>query len=107
MNLESISASLTAEVQNVTTKKIEKFNSSHTFQIFNQSRTSQMSDAYLRKVDSEYHVLLLGKNGETVDGQKVSVQIKHRICGLKGGFELVTDQKGEIHLGKLEDVIEL
>jgi hypothetical protein len=51
--------------------------------------------------------LLLGKNGETVDGQKVSVQIKHRICGLKGGFELVTDQKGEIHLGKLEDVIEL
>ncbi len=68
MNLESISASLTAEVQNVTTKKMNQFNASHTFHIFNQSSTNQMSDAYLRKVDGEYSVLLLGKNGETVDG---------------------------------------
>ena len=50
MNLESISTSLTAEVQNVTTKKMNQFNASHTFQIFTQSNTNQMSDAYLRKV---------------------------------------------------------
>jgi len=66
-----------------------------------------MSDAYLRKVNGEYHILILGKNGEAVDGHKVNVTIKHRICGFKGHFELVTDKKGEIHLGKLEDVVEL
>jgi len=66
-----------------------------------------MSDAYLRKVNGEYHVLILGKNGEAVDGKKVNVKINHRISGDKGHFELVTDQKGEIHLGKLEDVLEL
>ena len=40
-----------------------------------------MCDAFLRKVKGEYHSLILGKNGEPIQGQKVEVQIKHRLSG--------------------------
>jgi len=78
-NLGTLAVNLTTEVQNATKKKMEHFTAARSFGILTQQDVSQMADIYLRKIKGEYHLVVLGKNGEPRDKKTVNVSFGHRL----------------------------
>jgi hypothetical protein len=82
--LSSIKVSLSCEIINSTTKKTEHFSAHDSFDIFthdDSDRMFQLADAYLRKVQGNYSVLFLGKNGEPQAEKLIECTFKHRVEG--------------------------
>ena len=65
--MNKIDVRLKAEVINATTKKIEKFEESHTFSVHANERAKDkhMTMPYLRIINGEYECIFLGRNGES------------------------------------------
>jgi hypothetical protein len=65
---------------------------------------------YLKKVKGNYHVFILGKNGEPLAKQNVTLTMTHRINGLKNrnhATKILTNKQGVVNLGQLLDVTHL
>lgn len=67
-----------------------------------------MSMPYLKKVNGQYEVTFLGRNGEPAAKTKINLHFKHRLQGKKPlTHTLITDKQGKIKLGSLTDVSSL
>jgi hypothetical protein len=65
---------------------------------------------YLKKVKDNYHVFILGKNGEPLAKQNVSLSMTHRIKGQTNRHHTtkkLTNKQGAVNLGQLIDVTNL
>lgn len=68
---------------------------------------SRFADLYLRKTAEEYQLHVLGKNGEELSGMIAEITISLIYWTEEITDQLASDQKGVIHLGKLEAVSSL
>jgi len=63
-NLSEVKLTMETQVQNVTKKMLQSFSDSSSIQISEHSRSDKISELYLRRVDGEYYIYTLGRNGE-------------------------------------------
>lgn len=60
---------------------------------------------YLKKVNSQYEVAFLGRNGEPAAKKKVTIQLKHRLRPDKPFTQhLITNKEGVCKLGSLAQI---
>ena len=63
-----------------------------------------MSMPYLKKVNGQYIVTFLGRNGEPAAKKKVNITLQHRLQS-SIHVDLITNKQGQLMLGPLNDVI--
>jgi len=63
-NMSNVNLSITAQVQNVTLKKLETFIESKSIPIQQHSTSTRISELYLRRINKLYYIYALGRNGE-------------------------------------------
>lgn len=104
-NLDKIHVDLKCDVANATTKSNEKFSESHTFRVSanNNIGDKVMQLPYLRKVNGEYEVVFLGRNGEVAANKKVVVHLRHRLYHRKT-HKMTTNKHGIIKLGPCDNI---
>jgi hypothetical protein len=68
------------------------------------AQTPQIGDFYLRATPAGYELLVLGRNGEPLASQPVSLQVKLRQFNANKPFSLASDKSGVVQLGMLENV---
>ena len=94
---------------NATKKQAQKFEHSHRFSIVsnNQIPDSVVAAPYLRKVNGEFELLCLGRNGEPFAKRPVKVSCKDRLREGGRAVKLTTNKDGVLKLGPLHDVEQL
>lgn len=63
-----------------------------------------MCDIFLRNVDNNYILMILGKNAEPVSGALVDLEFTHRFFHEPLSQCLKTDKEGMLHLGRLKNI---
>ncbi|KRX08037.1 hypothetical protein PPERSA_06215 [Pseudocohnilembus persalinus] len=85
--------------------KIQVSNS-QMFYFENYRGQNQFISLFLKKNEKkEYEIHLLGKNGEPQKGQEINLFYQHFYLQEKQRVNLVTNEKGAVILGKLENII--
>lgn len=74
---------------------------SATFALNTIDRSDQTAALHLSKMDGQWVLEVLGKNGEPLANRAVTIQTHHEEFQFERGFSLQTDTKGRIELGKL------
>lgn len=97
---------LNAEVMNATKKQPQRFEHSHRFNIVSNNNIPDQVIAapYLRKVQGEYEIICLGRNGEPYGKRPVKVALRHRLRSKYQCIKLTTNKEGLVKLGPLKDV---
>ena len=104
-NMASLTINMEAQVQNVTKKKLETFTaSSQTFQMTEHRDSSRISELYLRRINKEYFVYALGRNGEPQTNGTIEVRVKHKDYESEVRESLSIGKHGRVGLGLLKDV---
>ncbi len=67
-------------------------------------RRELVADLYLSKIGGEYVLEVFGKSGEAIVDRAVNVEVNHGDFVGNKNFNLKTDEKGRIDLGKLEGI---
>ena len=92
---------------NTTSKQLENFSASHTFNIETFVNKNHVHEFHLKmSKDSTYEVFVLGKNGEPKPLWPVQVQVQHCYQG-HVSQSLTTDKEGKLYLGKLSGCLTL
>lgn len=74
--LSSINVKLDAQVQNVTAKNLETLTSvNETWHIQEHSGDEQTCALYLRKIKKDNYIYIIGKNGEPIAHQNITVTL--------------------------------
>ena len=92
-----------AEVLNNKTKKNEKLSFEQSYNIETKTEKIKIIKFYLRKIDNKYLLSLLGKNGEAIKNQLVTIDFEHILIS-KISQTLITNQNGEIYLNELINI---
>ncbi|MDB4779195.1 hypothetical protein OAG23_00445, partial [bacterium] len=77
---------------------------STTFKVNEFLTSKRVGDLYLSKIGGSYRVEFLGRNGESLSGQNLTVNIHHYDFKKPRNFTLKTDEVGGIDLGNLADI---
>ncbi len=87
----------------------EKVNlsASESFALNGIATTPQIHDAHLTRLPSGYRLEVLGRNGEILADQIVSLSLRHRHFTVPVTAELGTDARGRLELGPLTGIAEL
>ena len=102
-NLSNINITLSAQCQNVTTKKLESFSSQQSFKIKEHSNDCQITEMYLRRIKNLYYVYVLGRNGEPQKGT-ATVIFKHCDYRETHSQQMKLNGQGMICIGSLHDI---
>mmetsp|Transcript_16285 Transcript_16285/g.25169 ORF Transcript_16285/g.25169 Transcript_16285/m.25169 type:complete len:140 (-) Transcript_16285:527-946(-) len=104
-NVSSIKVTVKAAIKKVTTQEKQTFSPiTNTFRIVEHSSDRQTKEFYLRRTGGEYFIYCLGKNGEAVVNQKVTVERYHKDFRSPLYDTLSTDKEGRILLKALDGV---
>ena len=85
VNTMFISLTLDAKVYNSTKKSFDNLSSNKSIDIQHHCHDDTLRELYLRKVDKEYFIYSVGKNGESTQaagndiGKKIHVSVRHAI----------------------------
>ena len=99
-----LSWTLSGEIKNTTTGETKKLSKSSSISLNNSLQTSKIADAYLRQSKDGYYIELLGRTGEPIQQMGVNLQVYHKMVKRPYKVTLKTNDKGEVHLGKLKDI---
>ncbi|MGD8836089.1 MAG: hypothetical protein PVJ19_14190, partial [Desulfobacteraceae bacterium] len=104
-NLQSLRFVLRAKVKNISRRKEEDLTARTQFDINSIDRTLSVEDLHMSKREKDGYVLeMLGKNGESKPNRPVNIEVKHRYFTKTAHAQLQTDDRGQVHLGKLEGI---
>ncbi|MDA7535466.1 hypothetical protein N8528_00720 [Akkermansiaceae bacterium] len=78
--------------------------SSETFKVNEFLGSERVGDLYLSKIGDNYRIEFLGRNGEPLSGQNLTVRVNHDGFKNQQNFTLKTNEVGGIDLGKLADI---
>jgi hypothetical protein len=103
--LTSLTVVFTAKVDVLSTGGTKKdLSASHTWTLNGIDKTEAVNDGHLSTFDGQRTFELLGKNGEPVADQQVLFTFKHREFIRSQVVPLRSDEKGRVHLGKLDHI---
>ncbi len=95
---------LTGRIYNASLDVKQDLSSAHTVACNAISQSAQIGDFFLRTTPAGYQLLVLGRNGEPLARQAVTLQLKLRQFTNRQDFSLATDEEGTISLGELQNV---
>jgi hypothetical protein len=84
-------------------KEIE-LTSSRQFEVNEFLGSERVGDLYLSKIDGRYRIEFLGRNGEPLGGQNLTLVVHHANFKNQRSFTLKTTKVGAIDLGPLVDI---
>lgn len=84
--------------------KVIELTDSHTFKVNGFLANQRVGDLYLSKIDGSYRVEYLGRNGEPLAGQNLTVRIHHESFKNNRSATLKTNEVGGVDLGELSDI---
>ena len=102
--LMKINLSFDCEVKNNSKDKLDKLTISKSFDMSTQNEDNDLIKMFLRKVDNEYILCVLGKNGEPKMNLLLTVSITHKVLRKIDEIFLQTNNEGEVYLGQLFNV---
>ena len=102
--LKTVTLALTAEFKNASYNKRETASANQSYAINSIDKSEQIQDVHLLPTNQGFYLELLGKTGEVRKKQGVRVTVNPDMFKTKVSFELQTDEKGLVELGKLENV---
>ena len=106
-NLQRITFTLKAQVQNLSQGKKVDLADSRQFTLNQIDATEKVEDPHLSRVEAEYVLYLLGKNGEPRADRPITLALKHRDFRERINVVLQTDANGRVELGPLVDIVEI
>ena len=105
---KSISYTFECDVMNLSTHKLQHLTYSQSENVDNK-KNSKTRDIFLRKVNNgnviNYIVEVIGKNGEVIPDLVLPIEINFKYLNQNLSFNLRTDDKGQINLGPLKNVV--
>lgn len=100
----SLDVTLTAKIKRLSqTGDPLKLSASQQILVNNFDPTHLVGDVHLAWIDNRYALLLYGRSGEPLQDQPLRVQVKHRDFTQPVTQTLMTNQRGEVDLGPLEN----
>ena len=66
--------------------------------------STRISELYLRRINRQYYVYALGRNGEPQTNGTIQVRVKHKDYESEVQESLNLDKHGRVGLGHLKDV---
>jgi len=108
-NVIKISANLKGSIKISSQSGNKKYdiNESRTFGFNEIDSTDEIIDIQLKKNDSGYYLIVLGKNGEKISNYVVELEMNHIFVSKQIKATLQTDENGIIELGELSFVKDL
>ncbi len=103
-NLSTISFTLTASIQKISTGKKETLSVNRSFSLNGINKTDKIEDLHLIHAGNAYYAELTGKTGEPKPDRPVQLQLQHKDFKNPVAVTLKTDQHGLIDLGKLTGI---
>ena len=103
--LRNLSVSLRAKAESISRggEKMELGDQTR-FDLNGIDETPQVADCHLSRMGGNYLLEIFGKTGEPVADRAVHFQIQHRDFKRQLHFNLKTDERGRIQLGKLDGI---
>ncbi|MGQ9592375.1 MAG: hypothetical protein ACUVYA_19015, partial [Planctomycetota bacterium] len=95
---------LRGRVENLSQGKKVDLRAERTFELNGIDRTEKIEDLHLAQAGGEYHLELLGKNGEPRPDRPVRVWLKHRDFREPADTVLQSDAAGRVGLGTLDGI---
>ena len=93
-----------ADVENISLNKTERLSYVYANSISYDAIANRIGDAYLSKINDEYVLELIGRNGENLTNHSVQVEITNKNFSHKIRANLQSDAAGKIDLGQLKDI---
>ncbi|KAG0252299.1 hypothetical protein BG011_007080 [Mortierella polycephala] len=119
-NLSTLLVTLSAKIKVIATGEYQDLVDNHSFTfesplsdqyvhfehkgIWNSARVQGEIVTLLRKTDDGYKVVVLGKNGEIRSNVPLEIEVEHPIWKQHISTYLRSDERGEVHLGPLQDI---
>jgi hypothetical protein len=101
-NTESISLSLSGQFPLLSS--VQDLLSTHTIPL-TQNYRGHLVNQYLSRNDKAYEILVLGKNGEIMQGLGISLAVKHKFLQREIRADLVTDSNGKVTINNPNNVL--
>ena len=102
--IETIGFEIVGKVYSTWQKKFTPISLTKTIRIFRGKDINLMYDLYLDVSNDDYTVRVLGKNGEPLKRGKFAIALRTKYHENVSSYDLVTDDTGSIHLGKLQNI---
>lgn len=106
-NLASISFTLRAKVQNLSTSQKVELSDGTGYTLNGIDADTGIEDIHLARTVDGYVLHHLGKSGEPKSGTALTVRIQHRDITSSLDFTLQKDANGRVELGHLRDVLSI
>ncbi len=103
--LQSISFELKARVQNVSRNEPQDLAASQSYNFNEIDRSQSLQTVHMRENDEGFWLAVRGKTGEARPSQAVLLKLKHRLFTDTVTANLQSDERGQIKLGALEDIV--
>lgn len=103
-NLAGLRFDLTAEIKNLSRNKQETLSASAQYVVNSIDSSLAPADVFLSHTEGQYHIGVLGKNGERRTDQPLKLELKHRYFKDPVHVSLKTGADGRIRLGELKDI---
>ena len=102
--LARLSFTLKARVENLSAGNKQNLADSQTFALNQIDTTLKLENVHLARVDGDYVLDILGKNGEVKPDRAVTVNLKHVDFTGAHSVSLKSDPTGRVRLGTLSDI---
>ncbi|KAA0151238.1 hypothetical protein FNF29_04713 [Cafeteria roenbergensis] len=105
--LSSLQFSLECVVESAHSGAKRTLRSSHRTQVNQAEQTSNTCAIFLHRSSRGYGLYVLGKAGEPVAGERLSIALLNAVNTRERNFSATTDAAGRVLLGQLENVVSL
>ncbi|MGI9516927.1 MAG: hypothetical protein ACR2NP_07785, partial [Pirellulaceae bacterium] len=103
--LQSINFELQARVQNASRNEPQDLSAGQSYSFNEIDRTESLQTVHYRENDDGHWLAVRGKTGEARAAQAVHVKLKHRMFSDPVTVNLQSDERGQIKLGALKDIV--
>ena len=102
--MASLTATLSGKIKRLSDGREIDLADDESFHINGIDASAQTADFQLSRTANDWHISMVGKNGEPLSQRAVLVEVRHR--GFKDDFEVLmqTNEAGRIALGSLTDI---
>lgn len=87
--------------------ELQTYNKTHTITLLNRDNQASKTHVFLNKVDNNYYLHHLGKNGEAMTGTEILISLQYIWKSERVSFTKITSESGKICLGPLKGVVSI
>ena len=102
-----IGFSLSGHVVGLSDRRHRELSTSHTIDLAGIRNTTQIADAFLSRDGDDFVIDTLGRSGEPIPSATIRLVAKTNVGDVEKSTYLQSDESGRVHLGKLQDVVQL